>query len=171
MHLAEILLAEWICRVFSRRALAPVARRGLEAQPQVLEQRVQAFSSRPAGPGIGLRPGGPGGPGAGPRPLRTGFVAQGPVEVEDEATIEARRKFDERKNRAKPAAGGPGAGTGREKEVEVADFSSTEFRKREMVFSAKKEKIFLESRSPTHADHEAEILKDGRKNRSVHEAL
>jgi translation initiation factor IF-2 len=100
--------------------------------------------ARTPGVGMGPRPGGPGGSAvAGPRPLRTGFVAQGPVEVEDEATIEARRKFDERKNRVKPVTGGPGAGTGREKEVEVANFSSTEFRKREMVFQPKKKKSFL----------------------------
>ena len=101
-------------------------------------------------------PGGPGGPGtrpqfgggaprpgmAGPRPLRTGFVASGPVEIEDEATLEARRRFDE-KRRAKPgtgAAGGPGA---KEKEEEVATFTATEFRKREMVFQPKKKKGML----------------------------
>jgi translation initiation factor IF-2 len=90
-------------------------------------------------PGMPFTPGGSGGPGgAGPRPLRTGFVSSGPVEVEDEATLEARRRFDEKKGKAKPgAAGGPGAGAGG-REEEVVAFAATEFRKREMVYQPKK---------------------------------
>ncbi|HVK60670.1 MAG TPA: translation initiation factor IF-2, partial [Bdellovibrionales bacterium] len=108
----------------------------------------------PGGPGgPGSRPtfGGPrpGGPGAGPRPLRTGFVASGPVEIEDEATLEARRRFDERNNKKKVGAAGTGPGgvTGREKEEPVVAFSATEFRKREMVFQPKKKKGLLNRES------------------------
>ena len=92
-------------------------------------------------PGMPFTGGGAGGPGSsGPRPLRTGFVSSGPVEVEDEATLEARRRFDEKKGKAKPgAAGGPGAGAGG-REEEVVAFAATEFRKREMVFQPKKKK-------------------------------
>ncbi|MES2962489.1 MAG: translation initiation factor IF-2 N-terminal domain-containing protein, partial [Bdellovibrionota bacterium] len=104
---------------------------------------------RPGGPlpgGPGSRPtfGGPsrpGLPGSGPRPLRTGFVASGPVEIEDEATLEARRRFDEkRRPKAGAAAAGPAT---KEKEEVVATFSATEFRKREMVFQPKKKKGML----------------------------
>lgn len=114
--------------------------------------------SRPGGPGFGSggpsRPGGytggnpasrpgmpfTGGPSAGPRPLRAGFVSSGPAEVEDEATLEARRRFDEKKGPRKPGApGGPGAGAGG-REEEVVAFAATEFRKREMVFQPKKKK-------------------------------
>ena len=116
--------------------------------------------TRPGGPGFGTstagasrpggytggnpasRPGQPfsGGPSSGPRPLRTGFVSSGPVEVEDEATLEARRRFDEKKGPRKPGApGGPGAGAGG-REEEVVAFAATEFRKREMVFQPKKKK-------------------------------
>ncbi len=104
-------------------------------------------ASRPGGytggnpnsrPGMPFTPGGAGG--QGPRPLRTGFVSSGPVEVEDEATLEARRRFDEKKGKAKPgAAGGPGTGAGG-REEEVVAFAATEFRKREMVFQPKKKK-------------------------------
>ncbi len=95
-------------------------------------------ASRPGMPFTGGGAGGPGG--TGPRPLRTGFVSSGPVEVEDEATLEARRRFDEKKGKAKPgAAGGPGAGAGG-REEEVVAFAATEFRKREMVFQPKKKK-------------------------------
>ncbi len=91
--------------------------------------------SRPGMPFTGGSPGG-----QGPRPLRTGFVSSGPVEVEDEATLEARRRFDEKKGKTKPgAAGGPGAGAGG-REEEVVAFAATEFRKREMVFQPKKKK-------------------------------
>jgi translation initiation factor IF-2 len=91
----------------------------------------------------------PGAPGAGPRPLRAGFVASAPLEVEDEATIEARRRFDERKARTKPgaASGGPGTGAGNGKEEEVQSFTATEFRKREMVFQPKKKKGLLNRES------------------------
>lgn len=99
-------------------------------------------ASRPgmpySGPAGGSRPGGPGF--GGPRPLRTGFVASATPEIEDEATLEARRRFDERKGRAKPGAGGAaGAGAGG-REEEVVAFTATEFRKREMVFQPKKKK-------------------------------
>lgn len=97
------------------------------------------------------RPGPIGGPGprgmagSGPRPLRTGFVASAPVEPPTDDA--ARRNFDDRKSRAKAPGGpgGPGAGPGvREKgEEEVQSFSSTEFRKREMVFQPKKKKSGL----------------------------
>jgi translation initiation factor IF-2 len=98
-------------------------------------------ASRPGMPFTGGGAGGPGG--TGPRPLRTGFVSSGPVEVEDEATLEARRRFDEKKGKAKPgAAGGPGAGSGG-REEEVVAFAATEFRKREMVFQPKKKKGLL----------------------------
>jgi translation initiation factor IF-2 len=91
------------------------------------------------------RPGMPftGGPGGGPRPLRAGFVSSGPVEVEDEATLEARRRFDDKRAKSKPGAGGgPGAGAGG-REEEVQAFAATEFRKREMVFQPKKKKGLL----------------------------
>jgi translation initiation factor IF-2 len=112
--------------------------------------------SRPGGPGGPSRPniGGPGGSrpsfggSAGPRPLRTGFVASAtPPPLEDEATIEARRRFDERRNKLKtPTASptAPGSSTKeRELEEELQKFSSTEFRKREMVFQPKKKKGLL----------------------------
>jgi translation initiation factor IF-2 len=98
--------------------------------------------SRPGGPTIGGPMAGPrpGGPASGPRPLRTGFVSSAPV-AEDEATLEARRKFDERRGKVKAGPGtGPGASTTKEKEEEVQQFSATEFRKREMVFQPKKKK-------------------------------
>jgi translation initiation factor IF-2 len=119
--------------------------------------------SRPGGPGFGAGPrtggytggnpasrpgmpftgGGAGGPGGAPgaRPLRAGFVSSGPAEVEDEATLEARRRFDDKKRGpSKPGGpGGPGAGAGG-REEEVVAFAATEFRKREMVFQPKKKK-------------------------------
>ena len=104
-------------------------------------------SARPMG-GPGGGPGGPGGPGPrgmGPRPLRTGFVASAPVEVPTEDSD--RKRFDDKKFRAKaPGAGpggGPGAGTREKGEEEVKEFSATEFRKREMVFQPKKKKTGL----------------------------
>ncbi len=118
--------------------------------------RVQAPTGsgpRPGGPiGNGPRPGGfvPGGPrgpgigggitGTGPRPLRTGFVTApsmpgAPVNPFDDA-------FDKKKFEVKREKKiGVGAGTG--KEEPVATFSSTEFRKREMVFQPKKKKGML----------------------------
>jgi translation initiation factor IF-2 len=123
--------------------------------------RVQAPAgagpSRPGGFAGGPRTGGyqggnpnsrpgmpfPGAPGAGPRPLRAGFVSSGPAEVEDEATLEARRRFDDKKRGAKAGPGaGPGAGGGG-REEEVQAFAATEFRKREMVFQPKKKKGLL----------------------------
>ena len=107
---------------------------------------------QPAPPGasrptFGGGPGGPGGPSrpgmAGPRPLRTGFVASGPIEVEDEATLEARRRFDEKRRPTKAGAAGAGASTTKEKEEVITTFSATEFRKREMVFQPKKKKGLL----------------------------
>jgi translation initiation factor IF-2 len=113
-------------------------------------QAPAATGSRPTpggGPGSGPGFGGPGGPGgprgtAGPRPLRTGFVASGPVELPPDDSAEGRRRGFEDK-RARPKAGpvaGPGAAATTEKEEEVAKFSATEFRKREMVFQPKKKK-------------------------------
>ncbi|RYZ77523.1 MAG: translation initiation factor IF-2 [Proteobacteria bacterium] len=95
----------------------------------------------PGGPGGASRPGGPAGAGgfAGPRPLRTGFAAA-PAEPEDEATLEARRRFDDKKARTKPGAPGAGGAGSGGKEEEVAQFTATEFRKREMVFQPKKKK-------------------------------
>lgn len=101
----------------------------------------------PGGGGGGQRPtGAPSGGGA-PRGLRTGFVAPAPIVVEDEAATEARKRFDDRKSRPKspgantgPAGAGAGAG-GRDEEV--AEFSASEFRKREMVFQPKKKKGIL----------------------------
>jgi translation initiation factor IF-2 len=106
--------------------------------------------TRPAGSGGGGGPVGVGGPstgpgprGMGPRPLRTGFIASAPVELPTE-DAESRRRFDDKKARAKPGlGGGPGLGSGtreKEKEEGVADFSATEFRKREMVFQPRKKK-------------------------------
>jgi translation initiation factor IF-2 len=101
-------------------------------------------SSRPSG-GHGGGPGaGPGPRTMGPRPLRTGFVAQAPIAPLDEEA-EARKRDFEKKARGKvgsPGAGG-GAGREREREEEVQEFSSTEFRKREMVFQPKKKKSAL----------------------------
>ena len=106
-------------------------------------------SSRPMG-GPGGGPGGPMGPGPrgmGPRPLRTGFVAPAPVDLPDDS-FESRRKFDEKRLRAKGPTGTPGpagaAGTNaKEREEEVQTFLVTEFRKREMVFQPKKKKGML----------------------------
>lgn len=91
----------------------------------------------PRGPGIG----GPGGGGGiGPRPLRTGFVTApsmpgAPVNPFDDA-------FDKKKFEVKREKKiGVGAGAG--KEEPIATFSSTEFRKREMVFQPKKKKGML----------------------------
>lgn len=102
-------------------------------------------ASRPGGgfggPGGASRPGGPAGNfGTGPRPLRTGFVASAPVEIEDEATLEARRRFDDKKARSKAGPGGAGGAGSGGREEEVAQFTATEFRKREMVFQPKKKK-------------------------------
>lgn len=83
-----------------------------------------------------------GGVGTGPRPLRTGFVASGPVELPPDESAEGRRRFDDKRARPKVGAAAVGAATPgtREKEEEVAQFSATEFRKREMVFQPKKKK-------------------------------
>jgi translation initiation factor IF-2 len=117
--------------------------------------RVQAPQGgpRPGGPiGSGPRPGGltPGGPrgpgigggigGTGPRPLRTGFVSApsltgAPVNPFDDAFD--KKKFEVKREKKV----GVGAGTG--KEEPIATFSSTEFRKREMVFQPKKKKGML----------------------------
>lgn len=92
----------------------------------------------PRGPGIGGAGGGIGG--IGPRPLRTGFVSAptmpgAPVNPFDDA-------FDKKKFEVKREKKiGVGAGAG--KEEPVATFSSTEFRKREMVFQPKKKKGML----------------------------
>lgn len=102
------------------------------------------------GPGSSGGPGG--GPSSGPRPamgggprnLRAGFVAAAPVEIPDDSA-DSRRRFDERKSKrgptAGPGVGGVGGSPGaREREEEVAEFTATEFRKREMVFQPKKKK-------------------------------
>lgn len=105
--------------------------------------------SRPGGPSSG-----PGGVSSGPRPamgggprnLRAGFVAAAPIEPPADSA-DSRRRFDERKSKRGPTSsgvsgsvGGPGAPGAREREEEVAEFTATEFRKREMVFQPKKKK-------------------------------
>ena len=102
--------------------------------------RVQPPPGVRASPGGGQGFGGPrtgtSGP-PGPRGLRTGFVAAAPVELPG-SDAEERKRFEER-NRKRPGA--PGASTtAKEKEQEVASFTATEFRKREMVFQPKKKK-------------------------------
>ena len=104
---------------------------------------------RPAGPGGFSRPGGPGmASGSRPGGLRTGFVSQAPVAPPTDDA--GRHRFEERKR--PPARGGSGPGTGAGaagargsdgKEEVIVNFSSTEFRKREMVFQPKKKKAFL----------------------------
>lgn len=100
--------------------------------------RVQPPTSRHGGPGGG----GPGPRGMGPRPLRTGFVAPAPINIIMEEVSEGRRKFDEKRMRAKGGYGG-GSGGPKEREEEEQTFLVTEFRKREMVFQPKKKKGLL----------------------------
>jgi translation initiation factor IF-2 len=111
--------------------------------------------SRPTfggGPSDGSRPtpigaGGPGPRGMGPRPLRPGFVASAPAEPPSPDDV--RRNFDDSRSkfRAKgPGPGGPGSTVNakeKTQEEELQSFSSTEFRKREMVFQPKKKKSGL----------------------------
>ena len=111
----------------------------------------------PQGQGQQQRPGapnqaGPGGPSRAPvgqRALRTGFVpAASPVPFEDLDSAESRKKFDDKNAKKKIGilGGGP-APSVREREEEVATFSQTEFRKREMVFQPKKKKGLLNRES------------------------
>ncbi len=96
---------------------------------------------RTSGPGTS-RPGGPSSGGG----LRTGFVAPAsPMPFgEDANNFDKKRGFDNKKKDkfSENAAGGL---TAREKELEgqLASFSATEFRKREMVFQPKKKKGML----------------------------
>ena len=96
---------------------------------------------RTSGPGAS-RPGGPSSGGG----LRTGFVAPAsPMPFgEDANNFDKKRGFDNKKKDkfSENAAGGL---TAREKELEgqLASFSATEFRKREMVFQPKKKKGML----------------------------
>lgn len=103
----------------------------------------QGGGPRPVGfQGGGPRPQGVGfgGPG-GARPLRSGFVsapimpAGGPVPFDDEQLD--KKKFEVKREKRV----GAGATAGKEEEVQA--FSSTEFRKREMVFQPKKKKGLL----------------------------
>ena len=96
---------------------------------------------RTSGPGMS-RPGGPGSSGGG---LRTGFVAPAsPMPFGEDATgnFDKRRDNKKKDKFSENAAGGLSA---REKELEgqLASFSATEFRKREMVFQPKKKKGML----------------------------
>jgi translation initiation factor IF-2 len=103
------------------------------------------------------RPGGPtptpgGGASRAPvgqRALRTGFVpAASPVPFEDIDSAESRKKFDDKNAKKKIGVlGGGPAPSVREREEEVATFSQTEFRKREMVFQPKKKKGLLNRES------------------------
>lgn len=102
----------------------------------------------PGGPRPGgFQPGGPRGPGigvggigaGGARPLRTGFVTAPTMPSNTNPFDDA---FDKKKFEIKREKKiGVGAGTG--KEEPVVTFSSTEFRKREMVFQPKKKKGML----------------------------
>lgn len=92
------------------------------------------------GPGGPTRPGGAGG-------LRTGFVAPAaPMPFEGDGNPFERKKGFEDKRKNKFSEGGAAGGlSAREKELEgqLASFSATEFRKREMVFQPKKKKGML----------------------------
>ena len=104
---------------------------------------------RPGGPGAGQQAGGPSRAPVGQRALRTGFVAAAsPVPFEDIDSLESRKKFDDKNAKKKIGllGGGP-APSVREREEEVATFSQTEFRKREMVFQPKKKKGLLNRES------------------------
>ena len=93
--------------------------------------------------------GGPSRAPVGQRALRTGFVAAAsPVPFEDIDSAESRKKFDDKNAKKKIGllGGGP-APSVREREEEVATFSQTEFRKREMVFQPKKKKGLLNRES------------------------
>lgn len=108
----------------------------------------------PGGPG-GPRPGGPGAAGGGPtgfgsrgpgmaggaRPLRAGFVSVPPPPVPGTAAFDDealdKKKFEAKREKKV----GVGASAGKEEEVQA--FSSTEFRKREMVFQPRKKKGML----------------------------
>ncbi len=125
--------------------------------------RVQAPAGgapRPSGPGGiigngpggprpgGFQPGGPRGPGiggpgiGGARPLRTGFVSAPTIGGGPPSGNPFDDAFDKKKFEVKREKKiGVGAGTG--KEEPVVTFSSTEFRKREMVFQQKKKKGML----------------------------
>ncbi len=82
----------------------------------------------------------PGGPRPMQRSLRPGFVAAAPVSLPDDEASE-RRRYEERKRKFGAAAAGPApASVTKEREPENITFSSTEFRKREMVFQPKKKK-------------------------------
>lgn len=96
------------------------------------------ITSGPRGPGIGGAGGGIGG--IGPRPLRTGFVSApsmpgAPVNPFDDAFD--KKKFEVKREKKIGVGGAAG------KEEPIATFSSTEFRKREMVFQPKKKKGML----------------------------
>lgn len=109
--------------------------------------RPQGGGYQPGGPRPGgYQPGGPrpqgvgfGGPG-GTRPLRSGFVSApvmptaGPMPFDDQFD---KKKFEVKREKKV----GAGAAAGKEEEVQA--FSSTEFRKREMVFQPKKKKGML----------------------------
>lgn len=116
--------------------------------------RVQApAGTRPQGGPGGPRPGGPGGagptgfgsrgPGAagGARPLRAGFVSVPPPPVPGTAAFDDealdKKKFEAKREKK------VGVGVSAGKEEEVQAFSSTEFRKREMVFQPRKKKGML----------------------------
>lgn len=116
--------------------------------------RVQPPPGRPQGGGFqggGPRPGGfqggprPQGAGfAGPggaRPLRSGFVSAPSMPTAGQAPFDDdqldKKKFEVKREKKV----GAGAAAGKEEEVQA--FSSTEFRKREMVFQPKKKKGML----------------------------
>ncbi len=120
--------------------------------------RVTPPPSSASGPGHG-RPTigrGPGSAGStAPRGLRPGFVAPQPVQSFD-GEIDSRKKtFEDKKGKSKFTAVGPvgPAGVGgvsvkeRQLTEEQTQFSSTEFRKREMVFQPKKKKGSLNRES------------------------
>ncbi len=81
------------------------------------------------------------GPQSGMRNIRTGFVPPPPMDIEVDS--QDNRKKDLEKNLKKRAGIGVAAPVVKEKEEEVVHFSSTEFRKREMVFQPKKKKGML----------------------------
>ncbi len=106
------------------------------------QQRPGQNQSGPPGSGNSRAP-------VGQRALRTGFVAAAsPVPFEDIDSLESRKKFDDKNAKKKIGllGGGP-APSVREREEEVATFSQTEFRKREMVFQPKKKKGLLNRES------------------------